>query len=115
MLRILALCLALLPASLIAQDRQDMTPGTMLEILLALDPAAAATPNGIALTIEEVPVLVRWLAQHGRCMPIDYDIFRSGNLAELIGSLVGQGRPKEVEPSGVEEAVDRICAYLPAF
>lgn len=63
MLRIIALTLCLLPASLIAQDEElatepPMSLPRMAEIINALDPDAQFTRNGIEFTVEDVPVLI---------------------------------------------------------
>ena len=55
----LAFSLILSTSPLSAQEvGEDMTPGRLLDILLALDPDTQPAGNGVALTIEDVPVLV---------------------------------------------------------
>ena len=56
MIRILSLCLILLPATLRADPA--MTPSRMAEIVLALDPDAQPTSTGFEMTIDDVPVLI---------------------------------------------------------
>jgi len=57
MLRILLIVTALWGTTLTAQEA-PMTAERMAEIVLALDPDANLTPNGIELTLDDVPVLV---------------------------------------------------------
>lgn len=55
----LAFVLTLTASQLPAQDAsEDMTTGRLLDILLALDPDTQPAGNGLALTIEDVPVHV---------------------------------------------------------
>ncbi|SHH02211.1 hypothetical protein SAMN05444003_1693 [Cognatiyoonia sediminum] len=59
MFRFLIICLMSLPIALSAQEREPlMTPDRMFQIALALDPDARPLPNGIEMTIEDVPVLI---------------------------------------------------------
>ena len=59
MIRILFFCLLTLPSVVLAQDREPpMTLARLFEIAKALDPDAIARPNGIELTIEDVPVAI---------------------------------------------------------
>ena len=54
-----AFALCLLAAPMQAQDAsKNMTPGRVLDILLALDPDTRPAGSGLELTIEDVPVLV---------------------------------------------------------
>ena len=54
-----AFALLLLTGPAQAQDTPtNMTPGRLLDILLALDPDTRPAGNGLELTIEDVPVLV---------------------------------------------------------
>jgi len=51
--------LFLIASPIQAQDAaENMTPGRVLDILLALDPETRPSGNGLELTIEDVPVLV---------------------------------------------------------
>ncbi|NNL18873.1 MAG: hypothetical protein HKP37_09060 [Boseongicola sp.] len=55
----LAFALTLTASPMLAQETPDgMTPGRLLDILLALDPETQPAGNGVALTIEGVPMLV---------------------------------------------------------
>lgn len=59
MMRFLLVCLIAFPLVVNAQDREPlMTPDRMFEITRALDPDARPLPNGIEMTIEDVPVLI---------------------------------------------------------
>ena len=59
MIRILALVLVLLPASLRAQEAEPhMTLPRMAEIVLALDPDAQLSGAGFSLTIDDIPILI---------------------------------------------------------
>lgn len=59
MLRSLIFCLLTLPLTLDAQEAEpSMTMNRMFEVVQALDPEARPIPNGIELTIEDVPVLI---------------------------------------------------------
>ena len=59
MMRFLLVCLIAFPLAVNAQDREPMmTPDRMFEITRALDPDARPLPNGIEMTIEDVPVLI---------------------------------------------------------
>ncbi len=56
---VLVLALFLTANPLYAQDNSpDMTPGRLLDILLALDPDTQPSGSGVELTIEDVPILV---------------------------------------------------------
>ncbi len=56
MFRILALIFVFATPAM-AQE-EPMTPDRLASIVLALDPDAALSPNGIEITIEDVPVLI---------------------------------------------------------
>ncbi|WP_342076406.1 hypothetical protein [Yoonia sp. SS1-5] len=59
MIRMLALTVLLLPASLQAQEAElHMTIPRMAEIVLALDPEAKVAGAGFEFTIDDVPVLI---------------------------------------------------------
>ncbi len=61
MIRVIAVYLALavaMPVGAQETGNNDMTLSRALEIILALDPAAEPSGQGIELTIEDVPVLV---------------------------------------------------------
>lgn len=55
----LAFALVLTSTPMLAQEAsEDMTPGRLLDILLALDPDTQPAGSGLGLTIEDVPVFV---------------------------------------------------------
>ena len=56
MLRIFAI-LMLLTSSVVAQEA-PMTVERLSEIVLDIDPDAALTPNGLELTLEDIPLLI---------------------------------------------------------
>ena len=59
MLRALIFCLLAFPSASFAQEAAPpMTMSRMFEVAQALDPEALARPNGIEMTIEDVPVLI---------------------------------------------------------
>jgi len=59
MLRCLTIILFLLPSALLGQEREPlMTMDRMFAVAQALDPDTRALPNGIEMTIEDVPVLI---------------------------------------------------------
>lgn len=50
--------LLFVPAGMSLAQEERMTPDRLVGIIMDIDPEAAVTPNGIELSIEDIPVLV---------------------------------------------------------
>lgn len=66
MLRVFALILLPLMAAPVLAQEAAMTPERLVSIIIDVDPDAALTPNGVELTIEDIPVLVVFSPQQDR-------------------------------------------------
>ena len=64
MIRILLLSICL--ASPVVAQEPAMTPERLLNIITDVDPEASATPRGIELTIDDIPILVVFAPQADR-------------------------------------------------
>jgi len=60
----------------------------------------------------EEPVLRDWLQQHGRCLAIARTDLMRGAITEPLARLLAQPSRAKVMPSGVDQAVDALLAYL---
>jgi UDP:flavonoid glycosyltransferase YjiC (YdhE family) len=56
----------------------------------------------------ETPVLVPWLQSHCRCLAINSEQLRYGDIIEPLDKLLAQPAPARVRPTGLEEAVGEI-------
>ena len=59
----------------------------------------------------EVPYVVNWLKDNGRCELLSQDHFESGHLQSVLDFLWSHPRPP-ISPLGVDQAADYLAALL---
>lgn len=60
----------------------------------------------------EEPYLLPWLAEWVPMQEIPIEDLRAGRLAGPLGELMAAGRPRALEPTGIEEAADLLAPWL---
>ena len=60
----------------------------------------------------EAKVLIDWLNEHGTCQEISPAKFQAGYLHDSIRKVMNRTERREIAPTGVYEALDKICPYL---